>query len=449
MKRARPKNKKAAEKKQRRYETQKIHESEECTSGQNNKKAKKNGTKKAPKVILITLLVFVVAVFAAMGFGGWFDDSQLLAPLEDGKINVLLMGVDEEGLRTDAVMIASYDANEASVNVLSVPRDTKVYVTNRELTRKFTEIHAMSSKKEKGEIVGAEATAEAVTQLTGIPINYYVEFSFSAIERLFDILGPVEFEVPDIEGNGRGMNYDDPEQNLHIHLKPGLQKLEGNQVQQFLRFRKSNLNKGTGSDTDRVARQQEFVKAVIEQKLNPATMLKLPTVLGQLSKRIKTNITGSVITKYIRYLNKLRSENIHSYSLPGENKKIGKVWYFVCDLEETKALVRDNFGYDAEISDKVTISDEHSQKALIAGNLQSGNTEKNAEDENEKKTDATPEATVKPTTKPETTEETKAPVVTKSPTKAPEVTKNPQKSPYETKTPLEDWDEDEDVIELE
>lgn len=393
------------------------------------KAVKKKKKKHRPlKVIFTTIVIFIVLGLITMGLD-IFDDSDVLTPLENGKINVLMLGVDEEGLRTDAIMIASYDANAAQVNMLSVPRDTKVYVTNRDVTRKINEVHAMSSKQKTGEILGAEATAEAVSQLTGIPINYYVEFSFSAIDNLFDALGPVEFDVPDVEGKGRGMNYDDPVQNLHIHLKPGLQKLTGNEVQQFVRYRKSNSGAGSGSDTDRVARQQEFVKAVVDQKVNGTLIPKLPGIFTQLSKEIKTNISAGDVMRYLRYLNKLTGESIHSYSLPGETKTIRGGSYFICNLDETKVLINDTFGYDAELTDKITISENHSQQILKGGNLtkknQKSKTDSNAAEtkssegtekntgkstSGSKKATAQPKASATPTPEP-----TKAPAVTKKP----------------------------------
>ena len=450
MKRARPKNKKAAMKKLKEQEILRQKQDKEATdlpdthdvseyiqsrneNDPKTNKVKNGGAKRLAKVLIGILTFLIVFVFVTMGFG-LFDESEILAPLENGKINVLLLGVDEEGLRTDAIMVASYDVNEAKVNMLSIPRDTKIYISNRKVTRKINEIHAMSSKKDKAEILGAEATAEAITQLTGIPINYYVEFSFSAIDRIFDILGPVEFDVPDVEGGGRGMNYEDPAQNLYIHLKPGLQKLSGNQVQQFLRYRKSNSGRGDGSDTKRVERQQEFLKAVVEQKVNATVLVKLPGLFKQISKEIITNISVGDITKYIRYVNKLTGESMHTFSLPGENKNLSGGSYFVCNLEETESLMQNTFGYTAEITDKVTISDEYSQKILRAGN-------KN----NSKKT---PEPTKAPApTKTPTMAPTKAPEVTKQPTKAPVVTKSPSATPEPTKIPLEDLDDDYQIIE--
>ena len=389
------------------------------------KKSKKCGK----KVFFSILLVLCILIILVMGMD-LFDDEDILAPLADGKINVLMLGVDESGLRTDAIMVASYDVNAGDIKLLSVPRDTKVYITDKKVTRKINAVHAFSSSGENGKILGVQASAEAVTQLTGIPINYYVEFSFLSIDHLFDSLGGVEYDIPDVEGKGRGMNYDDPYQNLHIHLKPGMQTLTGNQVQQFLRYRKSNYGVGSGSDTDRVKRQQEFIKAVLDQKLNLALLTKMPSIYSQLSKEIKTNISMGDITKYIRYLNKIQPENIDSFSLPGENKTIGGASYFVCDLPATQTLISDEFGIDADVSDKITLSGKNPQKPLIAGNMTkqaADNVDNTAEQKQEEKA---PEAEKKEETSPAKLEKEEEKQEEESKNQAPPVEPN--------KTPLED-----------
>ncbi len=460
MKRARQKNKKAV-----RYTEQPISKQREFTAAEENDiysdivrsvnakyntndakvQAKPKKKRRPFRTFFIILCLLAAALAVFMGFGSYFD-----ASIKDGKINVLVMGVDEDGMRTDSIMLASYDIKESTVNMISIPRDTKIYVENRKVTRKVNEIHAMSSKKKKGEILGAKATVEAVTQLTGIPVDYYVEFSFSAIDHLFDILGPVEFDVPDVEGKGRGMNYDDPVQNLHIHLKPGLQKLSGNQVQQFLRYRKSNSGRSSGSDIDRVARQQDFVKAVVEQKMNPSILVKLPSIYAQLSREIKTNISASDITKYVKYLSRLTGESMQSHSLPGEAKTISGGSYFVCDLGETEELVA-TFGYtEVEAKDKITLTENYSQKPLKAGNKgkdskKTAQPEKNDEKDDDKakdKNDKSDAESTKAPTKAPTKTPTKAP--TKEPTKAPAVTKPPATAPAVTKPPLEDMEMESD-----
>lgn len=385
-------------------------------------KSKKNRSKirfsTVLKTMLITLCTLVVGLFVVLGFG-IFDESDLLAPIdrESGKINALILGVDGDGLRTDTIMVASFDLDTAQVNMLSIPRDTKLYVTNRKMTRKITEIHAISTKD--GKIAGPIGSSEAVSQLTGIPINYYVEFSFDAVENLLDTLGPITYDVPDVEGGGKGMNYEDPAQDLYIHLKPGVQELNGEQLVHLMRYRHGD------SDYARMERQQNVIKAVVDQKLNLGLILKAPKIFSQLKKDISTNISNSDFAKYVQYLGELSSDKIHSYQLPGKSEKTG-AWYFVCDIDATKTLISETFGYDAsQITTKVEITAQNSNAKPIS-----------KKKTQEKKSTAT-----------QSPSKTKSPTVTKTPsaTRSPSATKTPAKSPApagttkptETKTPAE------------
>ncbi len=331
------------------------------------KKKKKNNHFKSFLVIVFALIVAFLIIMG-MGWGSDSDDAGALIPvdMEKGKLNVLVLGVDKEGLRTDAMMLVSYDMKETTANIMSIPRDTQIKVKDRGVTRKINEVHAMHDKNNN--MLGPMGSVKAVTALTGIPIHYYIEFSFDAIDEITDVLGPIEFDVPDVEGNGKGMNYDDPAQDLHIHLKPGLQKLKGNQVQQFLRYRKSNSGTGDGSDTKRVERQQEFIRAIVDQKVNLSLIAKMPTIYSKMKKNIKTNFSTGDIIKYSKYLNGLTSENIITHNLPGESKRTGSGWYYVCDLSETSALIASSFGYDGDnLSNVINVNDvDGTKKVLIS-----------------------------------------------------------------------------------
>lgn len=359
------------------------------------------------KAALISLGALIVLVFIALGMG-FVDESDLLAPIdrESGKINALLLGVDEDGLRTDSIMVASFDLDTAQLNLLSIPRDTKVYVKNRNLTRKINEVHAMSTKDGSGSIMGPIGTAEAVTQLTGIPINYYLEFNFDAIENIFDILGPITYDVPDVEGGGKGMNYEDPAQDLYIHLKPGVQELDGDKLLQLMRYRKGD------SDFARIERQQNVIKAVVEQKLNLSLILKLPKLFSQMKKDISTNISVSDVSKYAQYLGELSTEKIAAYQLPGESQHISAGWYFICDIEATKTLISQTLGFDASnITTDIEVYAEGSEaKAVINKKKTTTGTPSKATAAPKKSTSE--KATAAPTKKPTAT---KAPAATKKP----------------------------------
>ncbi|MBQ3038508.1 MAG: LCP family protein [Clostridia bacterium] len=383
-----------------------------------------------PGVLLFALLALIVAFLVMMGTG-WNDDGPTgaLIPvdMEEGKLNVLLLGVDKEGMRTDAMMLVSYNMNEKKAELLSIPRDTQVKVTDRRLTRKINEIHAMHDSDNK--LLGPMGSIAAVTALTSVPIHYYVEFSFDAIDELADAIGPVEFDVPDIEGNGKGMNYDDPYQDLHIHLKPGLQKLSGNQVQQFLRYRKSNDGSSDGSDLSRVNRQQEFLKAVVDQKVNIGLIAKVPSIFSKLKKNIKTNFSPSDAIKYAKYLNGFTSENLTTHNLPGESKNTRAGWYFICDLTATAQLIRDSFGYEAaNITNSIAVNDISGTKNVLTSQKKP---------EKEPVEQSTPRPTQKVVEEIEPSEEpTQAPVVEETPTPTVEQTPEPTIESTPTPTPM-------------
>lgn len=306
--------------------------------------------------ISLAVIIAVAAVCMGIDFSGSNNeeavDNTSTVEAADGKINVLLMGVDVDGLRTDAIMLASFDTETKEVNMLSIPRDTKMYIGNR--YQKINAAHAFVD--ESGEIGGATATCEAVTRITGIPINYYVDFSFDAVAHVIDELGPIEFTIPDLYGDGIGMVYDDPVQSLHINLPPGDYQLNGQQAVWLMRYRHGNVNPSTGvfkgyvnGDSDRVEMQQKFLKAVVDQKVNASLILKIPSIFKDISSEIKTNFTVSEVIKYSKYLADFSSVNIHSYSLPGEyssDSANGDVW--IPNMDEIRTMVQDVFGYPAD-----------------------------------------------------------------------------------------------------
>lgn len=322
------------------------------------------------QVLGICLAVLLVGLLGGLGFGFWqpateeglLEEEIATVESADGKINVLLMGLDEGGLRTDCIMVGSYDTETKEARLLSIPRDTRMYVGSK--YQKINAAHAI--RAQGGGIMGAQGTVEAVTRLTGIPINYYVELPFTAVAECIDLLGPVTYEIPDLYGDGVGMVYDDPYQDLHINLKPGVQELNGDQVVQLLRYRKGNRVNGVrkmyaNGDIGRIAVQQEFFKALIDQKLNASLILKIPAIFKQLSDSIKTNLTVKDVVKYSKHLTGFNAENLQAFSLPGDSGTLDGASYWLCDLSETRVLIETEFGYDAS---KITI--EKNAKATVA-----------------------------------------------------------------------------------
>lgn len=370
---------------------------------------KKRRKRRIITVCVSAAVVLLSAFFIVMGidFSGTAQED-FLTPVDtaSGKINVLILGVDKDGERSDSIMLVNYDFDTHQINLMSIPRDTKMYVTDRSVNRKITEVHGMHDKS--GNMYGAAMVAESVTALTGVPINYYIEFSFDTIDRVMDILGPVTFDVPDIEGNGKGMNYDDDYQDLHIHLKPGVQELSGNQIQQFMRYRKSNKGTTDGSDISRISRQQELLQAIIDQKINISLILKIPDIFKELKTQLKTNFTTKDVLKYAGYLNDISSDNMVSHVLPGESKLVSGAWYYIPDFDQTVEIVTTAFGYDVsadDLTNEISLTGKKTSGKTNTSSDKSSKNETNSDDSKKTTTD-TNKSTTKTTDKQDTTKNT-------------------------------------------
>ena len=399
------------------------------------KKKKRFSLKKRLAVFGISLTVLVIAFVSVMWFGGLFltyedvvEESENITEVdkETGKINILVVGLDNDGTRTDTILIATYDMDNDVVNILSIPRDTRMYVGGR-----YQKINCAYAIRKDGKMKGIDGTIEAVSRLTAIPINYYVEFTFEAFREMIDALGGVDYDVP------QNMNYDDPVQNLHIHLTKGYQHLDGDKAEQLVRFRKYPLG-----DIDRVKVQQNFIKELAKQKLNATVIAKMPDIFKVLQKHIKTNFKPSDVAKYALNVKDLSSENIHAYSLPGtaDSENYGAS-FWVPNMEETKKLIEETFGYDASkatihsadgksISKDVKIvkkAEEPIKEETVTDTQKTKNTVTDKKDTTQKTTEKKETQTEKETTK-EMTE--KVETETEKPSKSNEIVRpsaNPTK----------------------
>ena len=275
-------------------------------------------------VITLAVLAIIFVVFQLFSSNTGFQDA--LDSSGTGKINVLVVGVDKDGTRSDVNMLFSLDPKEKTVNLMSIPRDTRVEFKKGS----HGKINACIGKQN-----GEELLIETVKDLTGMPINNFCKINFEGLRNIIDILGGVEFDVP------MDMDYDDPAQDLHIHLKKGKQTLNGADAEGLLRFRKGYA---TG-DLGRIDMQQAFLKELINQKLSPKYIFKAVPVVKEISKNVETDMSVMYMLKYAWKFRDSDKVEFNSYTLPGAPKMIGGVSYYLCDEAATENLVRTQFGY--------------------------------------------------------------------------------------------------------
>ncbi len=256
-----------------------------------------------------------------------------------GMLNILVLGVDEGGMRSDTIMLCSIDGNSNRVNVLSIPRDTRVMI-GKNYQKINASIGIGAQEVTKGNLSAPEElTIQKVKAITGLPIHYFATVDFDGFKEIINILGGVDYEVP------FNMDYDDPVQNLHIHLKAGMQHLDGQAAHDFVRFRKGNVgSKGYAmGDLGRIDAQQEFLKALISQKLTPQYLVKINDLYGAIQKYVRTNYTALDLAKHFSLIKNIDVSRVEMHQLPGESRTIDGLSYYIYDETKTAELIEDVF----------------------------------------------------------------------------------------------------------
>lgn len=356
----------------------------EVAKEKTNRHAKKKQKKVWKKVILIIIIILLLGI-------GWFTYktiknggglSGMLATVvghdeytkKDLKeLKVLLLGVstDLDSELTDTIMVASYDPNTQKANLLSIPRDTYTGKSTKKAvaTQKINALYNINKNPEK--------TLEAVNEITGLDIKYYVVVKTEALIKLVDTIGGVKFNVP------MRMKYTDTSQDLYIDLEEGEQVLDGNKAEQLLRFRHNDYQKGVGmtsypseygdNDFGRMRTQRDFIIATLKQTLKPSNIFKIGQILEIANENVETNLELSFVKDYIPYAVELDTENIASATLPGTTPDISStngVSIFVADKTETKKLMQTMFN----------VGTEESEDTNTTTNSTASTTTQNAED---------------------------------------------------------------------
>ena len=224
-----------------------------------------------------------------------------------GDINqtIAVFGVDKDGTRTDVIFVVNFNSATNKAKVLSIPRDTKVNWTEKQnaklrevagYTRSVSKINEMTAYGGIENI--RDFTIDEIENILGVKIDNYVLVGLDSFRQIVDAIGGVEVNVP--EFRGRGLQYDDYEQDLHIHLDPGVQVLNGEQAEGLIRFRKDNYgNSYPEGDKDRVKVQQEFLDAFAEKVLSPSIIPRLYSIISTVFSNVSTDVKLTEIPTYL------------------------------------------------------------------------------------------------------------------------------------------------------
>lgn len=255
----------------------------------------------------------------------------------DNEILFLLLGVDAQdvnkskGTRTDTMMLTRVNFDTGEINIMSIPRDTRLLVNGK--LDKVNSAHAIG---------GADLTMDTISDFLALDLEYYVKVDYQIIQDVVTEIGGVTIDVPFL------MEYRDPTSKppLNIYIKKGIQTLDGKNAHDFLRWRHNNdMTVGyREGDVGRIQAQQYFVKELIKQTLQAKNIVKIPALIKTFYNNIETNIPLGLMLKGATSASKVDVENMKTATLPGVGEYIGQISYYTYDREATNVMVEEMFG---------------------------------------------------------------------------------------------------------
>ncbi len=255
----------------------------------------------------IFLATFLGVVSGFIYYGVQQNAANLQSPVSSERMNILLAGVDYAHGCTDAILLVSLSPDANSIKILSVPASAKTTVAGGDI--KLGAVYSVG---------GADMLIEKVTELVPIPVHHYIAADISCFQKIVDLLGGVEFDVP------YDMYYQDPSQGLLIDLKKGVQRLDGEAAQQLVRYTES-FTASDGRDNVQLA----FLEAAILQKRDSLALL--PEVLNELSKNANTDFAIYDAASYTEYAKLFFHADIFSRRLSGTYEYVGDTLFFIAD----------------------------------------------------------------------------------------------------------------------
>ena len=305
-----------------------------------------------------SLLTFVLGVCCVLIFGLWFvqndalvisifgEDSlvtrQILAigtaikthtrssggwSLFGRQQNIVLLGVDSngegtdkwKGTRSDTIIVLNIDPATHSVNAISIPRDSKVYIAGNHGVDKINSAHAYG---------GIDLAKKTVEDTLGIRINKYIVVHDDGVKEVIDALGGIPIYVE------KRMNYDDFSGKLHIHLEKGNHVLSGQEAVGYLRYRHDGLG-----DIGRTQRQQWFLRGFLSRLQSPQTISKIPQIVSISKKYIKTDMSVYELSQLAALAKGFDEGNIQIAMLPGAPNVKGGASYWILDPDKVQDVV--------------------------------------------------------------------------------------------------------------
>jgi LCP family protein required for cell wall assembly len=224
------------------------------------------------------------------------------------RVNILLLGIDQRPQetgpwRTDTMILVSVDPATDSASVLSIPRDLWVTIPGYGENRINTAHFLGDSERYPGG--GVALAKKTIWYNFGIPVHYYVRINFTGFEKLIDAIGglTINVEKPIHDEAYPDENYG----TFVLDIPAGVQHMDGKRVLQYVRSRHGS------SDFDRMARQQQVLRAALDRALSLSIPLsRIPKLIELAGDTVKTDMTLDEILALAQIVQRMDSSRVRS-----------------------------------------------------------------------------------------------------------------------------------------
>ncbi|WP_010531651.1 LCP family protein [Lentibacillus jeotgali] len=270
----------------------------------------------------------------------------------DDPISILLLGVENystngDNGRTDTMLVATFNPSDASLKLVSLPRDTLVEIAGRGTKEKITHAHAYGGK---------EMAIKTVEQFLDIPIDYYAAVNFDAFINIVNILDGIEVDVPfDFEQRTKRESG-----NENLQFTEGPMKLNGEEALAYARMRKEDPR----GDIGRNERQQQVIKAIIDKATSFGTVTKINELAEEVGTNVKTNMSVGEGLGFYQEYSDFSTSNIDKLTIETYPQTINGGSYQIPDeqsLAEVKQTLKEHLDLVSSSSESDTYTTEEEQ----------------------------------------------------------------------------------------
>ncbi len=275
--------------------------------------------------MVVLLLVSAVRLFSVPSSARGERVGQKMR--EETVTRILVMGRDRAASLCDSIFVVSVNKETKDVRLLQIPRDTYARYTDRDY-KKLNGAYAT---------LGLEKTKSFLSRALGVTIHHTILLDLDAVRELVDAVGGVDVEIP------QEMRYTDPAQGLTIDLNRGVCHLNGEQAEQFLRFRSGYIN----ADLGRMDAQKSFLKAYA-QKSRELGKGRLISLAAKMITKVKTDLPVGEMVSLANLFFEVDASSVPMATVPGVPVQgTSGAWYYSLCRAEAIDSVRHYLQADA------------------------------------------------------------------------------------------------------